>query len=331
MNPNDTIIGVAGLGLLGRGIAACCLAHGFRVIGYTQSDQPHEKAVTYIDYAISSLVQRAGFDPKIKESWQAKFEPVDSLDSFSSCDFIIESVIEDLTSKRKVFDHIEAFIGPETPVGSNTSAIPITELQKDRKNPDRFVGMHWAEPAHATRFIELIRGESTSDRTFEKASNLAKRLGKEPSLAQKDIPGFIVNRIGYAMYREAAHMVDQGVADVETIDRSCRNAFGLWAAMCGPFRWIDITGGPEMYAKSIERVLPTLCSENEKLPEILERLKQEGAGGQTTGSGFYKYSSNSPNWQERYHEFAWRTRALLDEFYPLDDQQENADSPIDYA
>ena len=63
MNPNDTIIGVAGLGLLGRGIAACCLAHGFRVIGYTQSDQPHEKAVTYIDYAISSLVQRAGFDP----------------------------------------------------------------------------------------------------------------------------------------------------------------------------------------------------------------------------------------------------------------------------
>jgi len=322
MNSTDSTIGVAGLGLLGRGIAACCLAHGFRVVGYTQPDQPHEKAFTYIDRAISELIQRAGFDSELKETWQSKFEPVRSLDSFTSCDFVIESVIEDLPSKRKVFDQIEAFIGPEIPVGSNTSAIPITQLQQDRKNPDRFLGMHWAEPAHATRFLELIRGEHTSDATFIKASKLAKHLGKDPSLLQKDVPGFIVNRIGYAMYREASHMVDQGVADVETIDRSCRNAFGLWAAMCGPFRWMDITGGPELYAKSIERVLPTLCSESEQLPELLERLKREGAGGQSTGSGFYEYSPDSPDWQERYHEFAWRARVLLDEFYPLENQQD---------
>ena len=322
MNSTETTIGVVGLGLLGRGIAACCLAHGFRVVGYTQPDQPHEKAITYIDHAISDLIDRAGFDPGLIQTWQSKFESVESLDSFSACDFVIESIIEDLISKRKVFDQIEEFIGPEIPVGSNTSAIPITQLQQDRKNPDRFVGMHWAEPAHATRFLELIRGERTSEATFEKAAALAKRLGKEPSLVQKDVPGFIVNRIGYAMYREAAHMVDQGVADVETIDRSCRNAFGLWAAMCGPFRWIDITGGPEMYAKSIERVLPSLCSENDRLPELLERLKQEGAGGQPTGSGFYEYNPDSLDWQERYHEFAWRAKALLDEFYPLENQQE---------
>ena len=158
MNSTDTTIGVAGLGLLGRGIAACCLAHGFRVVGYTQPDQPHEKAVTYIDHAISDLIDRAGFDPGLTQTWQSKFESVESLDSFSACDFVIESVIEDLTSKRKVFDQIEEFIGPEVPVGSNTSAIPITQLQQNRKNPDRFVGMHWAEPAHATRFLELIRG-----------------------------------------------------------------------------------------------------------------------------------------------------------------------------
>ena len=120
MYSTDSTIGVAGLGLLGRGIAACCLAHGFRVVGYTQSDQPHEKAFAYIDRAISELIQRAGFDSELKETWQSKFEPVRSLDSFTSCDFVIESVIEDLPSKRKVFDQIEAFIGPEIPVGSNT-------------------------------------------------------------------------------------------------------------------------------------------------------------------------------------------------------------------
>ncbi|MDP6905647.1 MAG: 3-hydroxyacyl-CoA dehydrogenase family protein, partial [Verrucomicrobiota bacterium] len=263
-----------------------------------------------------------GFDPGLAKTWHSKFEPVESLDSFSSCDFVIESVVEDLASKRNVFDQIEEIVGLKVPVGSNTSSIPITQLQQDRKNPGRFVGMHWAEPAHATRFLELIRGERTSVETFEKVVVLAKRLGKEPSIVQRDVPGFIVNRIGYAMYREAAHMVDQGVADVETIDRSCRNAFGLWAAMCGPFRWIDITGGPELYAKSIERVLPTLCSDNERLPELLERLKRDGAGGQPTGSGFYEYNPDSPDWQERYREFAWRAKALLDEFYPLDNQQE---------
>ena len=322
MNSTGTTIGVAGLGLLGRGIAACCIAHGFRVVGYTQADQPHEKAITYIDHAISDLIDRVGFDPGLAKNWHSKFEPVECLDSFSSCDFVIESVVEDLASKRKLFDQIEEIVGPEVPVGSNTSSIPITQLQQDRKNPGRFVGMHWAEPAHATRFLELIRGERTSVETFEKVVVLAKRLGKEPSIVQRDVPGFIVNRIGYAMYREAAHMVDQGVADVETIDRSCRNAFGLWAAMCGPFRWIDITGGPELYAKSIERVLPTLCSDNERLPELLERLKRDGAGGQPTGSGFYEYNPDSPDWQERYHEFAWRAKALLDEFYPLGNQQE---------
>jgi len=87
---------------------------------------------------------------------------------------------------------------------------------------------------------------------------LARRLGKEPSVLQKEIPGFIVNRIGYAMYREALSLLEAGVADAETIDRSVRNALGLWATVCGPFRWIDLTGGPELYAKAMQHVLPTL-------------------------------------------------------------------------
>ena len=174
MNSTDSTIGVAGLGLLGRGIAACCLAHGFRVVGYTQPDQPHEKAITYIDHAISDLIDRVGFDPGLAKTWHSKFEPVETLDSFSSCDFVIESVVEDLASKRNVFDQIEEIVGLKVPVGSNTSSIPITQLQQDRKNPGRFVGMHWAEPAHATRFLELIRGERTSVETFEKEILYAK-------------------------------------------------------------------------------------------------------------------------------------------------------------
>ena len=135
--------------------------------------------------------------------------------------------------------------------------------------------MHWAEPAHATRFLELIRGEATSDETVRRTEELARRLGKDPTVCRQDIPGFIVNRIGYAMYREALHLVELGVADIETIDRSVRNTLGLWAASCGPFRWIDLTGGPALYARSMERVIPTLRNDA-ALPALLAALVRAG-------------------------------------------------------
>src|SRR5262249_40054722 len=139
---------------------------------------------------------------------------------FADCHFAIESVPEDLAIKQQVFDRIEAAVGADVPIASNTSALPITLLQRGRKAPARFLGMHWAEPAHATRFMELIRGEHTSDDAFQIAAELARRIGKQPSLVQKDVPGFIVNRLGYAMYREALHLLESGVADVATIDEA---------------------------------------------------------------------------------------------------------------
>src|SRR6185369_4846559 len=116
-----------------------------------------------------------------------------------------------------------------TPIGSNTSALPISVLQKARKNPERFVGMHWAEPCHLTQFLEVVRGEKTDDATVKATVALGKAAGKEPSLVNKDVEGFIVNRIGYAMYREAFWLLENGVADVETIDTSFRNAMSVWA------------------------------------------------------------------------------------------------------
>ncbi len=198
---------------------------------------------------------------------------------------------------------------------SNTSSIPISTLQQDRRFPARFVGMHWAEPAHATRFLEIIRGEQTSDEAVESTVALAKLFGKDPSLIEKDVPAFVVNRIGYAMYREALHILESGVADVETIDRSCRNAFGLWATICGPFRWIDISGGPELYARAMRGVLPTLSSTGE-LPRTIRELEEDDARGSVNGRGFYDYDEDEARrWAELYREHAWRVRALQDEYF----------------
>src|SRR6185369_9538026 len=122
-----------------------------------------------------------------------------SFTDLAQSDFVIESVMEDAEIKSKVFDDIEQVVAESVPVASNTSAIPISALQRARLHPERFLGMHWAEPAHATRFLELIRGQLTCDSAFKRAAELARRCGKEPSFVDRDVPGFIANRLGYAV------------------------------------------------------------------------------------------------------------------------------------
>jgi 3-hydroxybutyryl-CoA dehydrogenase len=311
-------VGVAGLGLLGRGIAACLLAHGCRVIGLTRSGATHAAARDYIDRAIGDLIEQAGFPDSLSSEWPTRYTPVDSAEAFADCDLVIESVVEDLAAKREIFDQIEAVVGAEVPIASNTSAVPISLLQEGRRHPERFLGMHWAEPAHATRFMELIRGQKTADGPFQATAEFARRIGKEPSLVERDVPAFIVNRIGYAMYREAMYILEEGIADVESIDRSCRNALGGWATMCGPLRWIDLSGGPALYARAMERVLPTLSNASE-VPPTLRKLRDADARGTANGRGFYEYTEEgAARWEELFRRHAWTVRKILDDYFPLE-------------
>jgi 3-hydroxybutyryl-CoA dehydrogenase len=311
-------IGVAGLGLLGRGIAACLLGHGFRVIAFTRQESTHTEARKYIARAIGDLIQRAGFPASLAHEWLERFVPVRSCEPLAECEFLIESVLEDIAAKHELYDQIESLVGPAVPIASNTSALPISRLQQGRRHPERILGMHWAEPAHATRFMEIVRGEQTSDAAIAAAVNLAKSIGKEPSLVMKDVPAFIVNRLGYAMYREALNLLEMGVADVETIDRSCRNALGLWATMCGPFRWIDLTGGPALYAKAMAGVLPTL-SNAAQLGEPMQGLADADARGIANRRGFYEYTDEEARrWEELLREHAWTVRELMNKYFPLE-------------
>ncbi len=310
-------VAVVGLGLLGRGIAACFLGHGFHVVAIDRSEELHVEARKQLAMMMDELVDLGGFNPQLREDWKARYTAATDFDLVKDCSFVVESVTEDVATKEAVFDSLESLLSPTTVIATNTSAIPINQLQQRRKFPARFVGMHWAEPAHATRFMELIRGEKTSDETMETASTMARRLGKEPCVCQKDIPGFIVNRIGYAMYREALNILGSGVADAATIDCAMRNAFGLWASICGPLRWIDITGGPELYAKAMPHVLPSLSNSTE-VPVALQELASSGARGVINGRGFYSYTDEEARqWEELYRKHAWRVTKMQNEYFPL--------------
>lgn len=309
-------IGVVGLGLLGRGIAACLLARGFRVVAVVPTAAEHAGALPILEPMIDELARQAAPSAEL-HSWRNRLSQVTQWAPLADCSFVIESVNEDLVLKQSVFDEIERVVGDEVVIASNTSAIPISVLQQSRRCPQRFVGMHWAEPAHATRFLELIRGEATSAETLQRTEELGRRLGKDPTVCQQDVPGFIVNRIAYAMYREALHLVETGVADVETIDRSLRNTLGLWAASCGPFRWIDLTGGPALYGAAMQRVLPSLRNDA-TLPAPLAELVGQDARGITNGRGFYDYTpAETQLWEERQRRHAWNVKDWLDTEFPL--------------
>ncbi len=227
---------------MGRGIAQCLLQHGFHVIALDPAAEFERENLTRASSAAE----------------------------FKTCELIIETITEDFAAKQALYDQIEEHVDGTVPITSNTSGFPITRLQAPRRYPERFAGMHWASPAYATLFLEIIRGERTDDETIRRVDALARQLGKEPGLVKKDLPGFALNRIAYAMYREALHLVEEGVASMEDIDALCRNSIGLWMPVCGPFQWIDISGGPPLYGKVMETILPTLSIASEP-PQLMQR------------------------------------------------------------
>jgi 3-hydroxybutyryl-CoA dehydrogenase len=312
---NKHRVAVIGLGLLGKGIAACFLGHGFDVVAVDRCVEQHGQFRFEIEKMVRELVELGGRDAKVLDSFSKRLITTHDFNAVRGCSFAVESVTEDIATKEDVFDSLEAMLSPEIVIATNTSAIPISQLQNRRKYPARFLGMHWAEPAHATRFMELIRGEQTSEETLQAAQVMGRLLGKEPCVC-KDIPGFIVNRIGYAMYREALNVLQSGIADAGTIDCAMRNALGLWASVCGPLRWIDITGGPELYARAMQHVLPSLSNERD-LPEPIKKLAESGARGITNGRGFYNYTpEEAKHWEELYRKHAWRVTQMQNEYFP---------------
>lgn len=304
------IIGIVGLGMLGRGIATCLLSHGFRVIAYTLEPATRAEARAHFASAIEELVRRGGFPESLISEWKDRYVEAAGLAELAPCDFVIESIFEDLDAKQRLFDDVEEIVGPNVPIASNTSALPISLLQEGRKHPERFVGVHWAEPCHLTNFLEVVRGERTDDATTEAAMDLGRHAGKDPALVRKDVEGFIVNRIGYAMYREAFWLLENGVADVETIDRSFRNAFSVWANVAGPFRWMDLTGLPA-YLAVMKRLWPQLSQATEP-PALMKELVESGAKGVINGRGFFDYTpEEAARWERKLIENVWASREAV--------------------
>ena len=255
-DPDKIQAGVVGLGLMGCSITACLLMARHTVIAIAPVALDLEHAEKRIkNHLLKS--QQEGLVEDGPEIYLAKLSITEDYEKLKECRLVIECTLENIDIKKTVYKKIEDVISPDAILTSNTSAIPISILQKHTQYPERFFGLHWAEPSHTTRFLEVICGELSDISKGEYLYAISHSWGKEPTLVRKDIRGFITNRLMYAMYREAFYLVENGYATVEDVDRSCRNNAGYWMTLVGVFGWMDLTGVPA-YHTVMKDLFPTL-------------------------------------------------------------------------
>lgn len=311
-SPAKVHAGVVGMGLMGTSIAACLLAAGHPVSCIEPKPERRKTArsrlLEHLKEARSQGVVHASAAELVRHATISG-----DFVTLQNAAIVVESTVEDVGVKREVLKKIEEVVSTRALIGSNTSAIPVTELQAGTSYPERVLGLHWAEPAHVTRFMEVICGKATSHTNALRVMRLARQWGKEPSLLRKDIRGFITNRIMYAMIREAFYLVESGHATVADVDRSLRNDLGYWITFAGPFRFMDLTG-IGAYAAVMKDLLPDLdCST--RVPPLMRRMIRSGARGVSNAKGFYRYTpAQARRWKELFMQFSYEIRALAGKY-----------------
>ncbi|MCF0069517.1 3-hydroxyacyl-CoA dehydrogenase family protein [Dyadobacter sp. CY261] len=313
MNEPSTLapVGVVGLGLMGSSIVAALLVAGHPV------------------RAIAPIAPEAGEAPEriagqLRQCHDAGLivstEPyLDALSisqdygMLAGCVLVIECVIEKPEIKSAVYAKITAAVEAECIIGSNTSAIPISELQKFVDNPARFLGIHWAEPAFMTRFLEITCGEQTDPLFADSVFEMANRWGKEPTLLKKDIRGFITNRLMYAVYREIFHQIESGQATREDVDKAFRYDAGSWMTLMGIFRRMDYVGLKD-FETMLTRIFPQLSSSAE-VPAVMQQMVREGARGVHNDRGLFSYEpGEGRQWDEAFARFNHEIHRLAAEY-----------------
>ncbi|MDF2992060.1 MAG: hbdA [Microbacterium sp.] len=268
-------VAVLGAGTMGAGIAAVLAAHGRRVRLFSRTTSTLEAARELVAAHDTTAAERVTTTTDIDEAAHGAA-------------LVIESVAEDLALKREIFARIEPLVASDAVLTTNTSSVRITEIAAALADPTRLVGLHWFNPPTVMPLIEIVRGERTSDVTVAAAQELCADIGRESIVVDRDVPGFVVNRLQYALLREAIALVEGGVATVEDVDRAVSTTLApRWSAL-GPLGLMDLAG-----LDVVEKVSGILMSDLDAasgVPRTVADLVAEGHLGAKSGRGFYPWS-----------------------------------------
>ena len=278
---------VVGAGYMGSGIGQVCAQAGYRVHLMDIKAEVLDKAMSEIQWSLGKL----GSKGLLRDSPETVFEritPEKDLSSAAKVGRVIEAAFEAVELKLEIFEELDRLASPETPLASNSSFIPPTRIAQATNHPERVLGLHFFGPVPLMRMVEVIKGEKTSPTAFEAGVAFVQSLGHTPIRVQKDIPGFALNRIFSAAFREAVDLVADGVATPEDIDAGMELGYG-WNV--GPFVIADNSGldtqvliGQTM----VELGLEGFASRT----DLIRQMVKEGRLGRKAGKGFYRYTED---------------------------------------
>jgi 3-hydroxyacyl-CoA dehydrogenase len=274
---------VIGTGTMGPGMGAVLARAGIETALYDVSAEALERAKGGVELAASVLDRLEA--PRV-DGGAVRFET--QLEAaLDGADFVLEAVPEKLELKQELFPQLERNVAPQAILASNTSGIPITKIASVCARPTRVVGMHWSNPPHLIPMIEVIPGEETSEETVRETCELVRRFGYHP-VVEREVPGFVENRILYAILRECLDLVDRGIIDPEGLDLNVRWGIGYKLAVIGPMELLDMAG-LDIY-DAVGSYLNQDLSTSDEVSSTIRGLIDQGRLGMKTGGGIYDYT-----------------------------------------
>jgi 3-hydroxyacyl-CoA dehydrogenase len=274
---------VIGTGTMGPGMGAVLARAGINTALYDVSPEALERAKAGAELAAGVLDR---LDAAKQDGGGLRFES-DLAAALDGADFVLEAVPEQLELKQELFPQLEEGAGPDAVLASNTSGIPITKIASVCSRPERVVGMHWSNPPHLIPMIEVIPGEQTAPETVDAASELVRRIGYHP-VVEKEVAGFVENRILYAILRECLDLVDRGIIDPEGLDLNVRWGIGYKLAVIGPMELLDMAG-LDIY-NAVGSYLNQDLSTSGEVSSTIRELIDQGRLGMKAGAGIYDYT-----------------------------------------
>jgi 3-hydroxybutyryl-CoA dehydrogenase len=281
---SNSIIGIVGAGIMGRGIAQVAAKAGHQVILYDNWDGAVDNAMKINEKELSKLVEKKKMSQEQKDQTISLMKPTMEIEDLAPCNLIIEAIIENKEIKQEIFKKLENICG-DVCIASNTSSISISALANGLKRPDRIIGMHFFNPAPIMKLVEVISGLQSDQQLIEDVHALATSWGKK-AVYVKSSPGFIVNRIARPFYAEALRLYEEGVSDFATIDEVIRTSGKF---RMGPFELMDLIGNDTNYSVTASTFDSYYQDPRFKPSLTQQEFSQAGLLGRKSGAGFYKY------------------------------------------
>lgn len=284
-------VGIVGAGSMGTGIAQVAAMAGHEVMIYDQSEESVQKSRDRTLKIFNRLVEKGKFEDSYAKQLFSQYYYLSDLEGLSECGLIIEAIVEDLDIKKQVFEKLESLCAVDTILASNTSSLSIASIAAACQQPSRVIGLHFFNPAPLMKLVEVVPAIQTAPKVVDQCMQRMESWGKT-AVVTKDTPGFIVNRVARPFYGEALRILEEGIANVATIDRAMTDLGGF---RMGPFTLMDFIGNDVNYTVT-ETVWKSFYYDPRYKPAFTQkRLSEAGYLGRKTGKGYYNYEDESQN------------------------------------